>query len=324
MHAYAKLTSPSRPRLLSSVGIAGALLSFLLTACAWQRAHAAETQKHFTTPEEAAEALIAALKADDSKALLAIFGENAKDLVESGDPVADTAIRADVVERYEQAHSLEKQKDGSVVLEMGNNEWPFPIPLVKAGESWRFDTAAGQEEVIARRIGRNELSAIQVCLAYVDAQREYYSRNPDGDPLLHYATKVASAPGKHDGLFWETAAGEPPSPLGPFIARARAEGYEGKGKGRPYHGYYYRVLTAQGPAAAGGAYSYLAGDKMIGGFALIAYPADYDNSGVMSFIVNHDGVVYQKDLGPETATAAAQISEFNPDATWTRVDDADL
>ena len=260
-----------------------------------------------------------ALKSGDSKAMLAIVGEGGQGLVSSGDAVADKHARERFVAAYNEKHSL-VAGGGKVVLVVGRDDFPFPIPLVPDGPSWRFDTAAGKEEVINRRIGRNELNTIQVCLAYVDAQREYYASDPDRDGLLQYAQRFASSPGRRDGLYWTTNAGEPPSPLGPLVARARDEGYARRSKNPvAYWGYYYRILTAQGKDAPGGAYDYLAHGSMIGGFALVAHPAQYGVSGVMTFIVNQDGVVYQKDLGPNTAAIARTMKAFNPDSTWTKV-----
>jgi hypothetical protein len=205
-------------------------------------------------------------------------------------------------------------------LQVGADKWPFPFPLQQKGARWHFDSSAGAEEIINRRVGENELDAIQACLAFVDAEREYYSRNPQGEPLLQYAQKLASTEGHKDGLYWPTTGDEPLSPLGVQFARARGEGYFEKGvqPGTGYRGYIYRLLTAQGPNAAGGAYDYLVNGKMIGGFALLAFPVEYGNSGVMSFIVNHDGVVYSKDLGPDTAKAASAIAAFDPDSGWKR------
>lgn len=209
---------------------------------------------------------------------------------------------------------------GKVVLVVGRDDFPFPIPIVPDGPTWRFDTAAGKEEILDRRIGRNELNTIQTCLAYVDAQREYYARDPDRNSLLQYAQKFASTPGKKDGLYWPTKPGEPPSPLGPLVARARGEGYAKRSEGPvAYWGYYYRILTAQGKDAPGGAYDYLAHGRMIGGFGLVAFPAQYGVSGVMTFLVNQDGVVYQKDLGPKTEAIVRGIKQFNPDPTWEKV-----
>jgi len=280
-------------------------------------------QKIYATPEEAVKELIASMKSGDAKAMMAVLGQGSKDIVQSGDAVADKAGRERFVKSYEEANLLEKSGDSKVVLSTGKDNWPFPIPIVRDAAGWRFDAKQGREEILNRRIGRNELSAIQAAQAYVDAQREYYLSNPLRDKLLHYAQRLVSTPGKRDGLYFPTKAGERPSPLGPGFDRAKARGYErGKdaaGKPVPYHGYYYRILKRQGPDAPGGAYDYVAQGKMIGGFALVAYPASYGNSGVMTFLVNHDGVVYEKDLGPETAALAPKIKRFNPDRSWKRL-----
>jgi hypothetical protein len=262
-------------------------------------------------------ALVDAIKADDRKALLDILGPEGLTLVDSGDAVADRNARQRFAAEYDRAHRLEGG-GGKVVLHVGPDDFPFPIPLVPEGPVWRFDTRAGKEEILNRRIGRNELHAIQACLAYVDAQREYYSEDRNADGLREYAQRFASSPGKRDGLFWETKPGEPPSPLGPLVAQARIEGYGGARQATPvpYHGYYYRIVTAQGADAPDGAYDYLAHGRMIGGFALVAFPAQYGVSGVMTFIVNHEGVVYQKDLGPNTTAIARGLRLFNPDGSW--------
>jgi hypothetical protein len=273
------------------------------------------------SPEEVYKTLVDALRAGDRAAMLRILGADAKDLVSSGDDVADRLGWKRFVESYDKAHRLEAA-DGKVVLVVGAEEYPAPIPLVPDGEGWRFDADAGREEVLRRRVGRNELATIKVCLALVDAQREYYALGAGKTGYLEYAQRLISTPGKRDGLYWPTKPGEPPSPLGEFAARARAQGYGGKSPSTPFHGYLYRLLTAQGPAAPGGAYDYIARGRMIGGFAVVAYPADYADTGVMTFIVNHDGVVYQKDLGEATAKAANAMKTFNPDSTWQRVDPA--
>jgi hypothetical protein len=261
-----------------------------------------------------------ATKKNDTKAMLAILGPEAKSIIQSGDQVSDRAAFERFVKSYEEANKLVKSGDTQAILEVGKDAWPFPIPLVKEKAGWRFDTHEGKEEIINRRIGRNELDVIQVSLAFVDAEREYYQRDPDGDKLLQYAQKFISTKGKRDGLFWETKPGEQPSPLGPLVARARGEGYKGAGgKPIPYHGYYYRLLMGQGKDAPGGAYDYVVRGKMMGGFGMVAYPAQYGSSGIMTFIVNHDGVVYQKDLGPKTASIAQSMTRFNPDKTWTAV-----
>ena len=299
-----------------------AMLSLLVVAASVPSVgFAAETkQKNFASPEEASSALVGALKAGDAKATMDILGPGSKDIVQSGDAVADKAAGERFVKAYAEANKLEKSAD-KAVLNVGKDGWPFPVPIVKDGTGWRFDAKAGKEEILNRRIGGNELSVIQVVQAYVDAQREYYLLNPQKDKLRHYAQKFSSSQGKRDGLYFPTKAGEKPSPLGPLVANARAEGYSAQGasgKRIPYHGYYYQILKSQGPDAPGGAYDYVAQGKMIGGHALVAWPATYDNSGVMTFLVNHDGVVYEKDLGPDTAAAVQKITRFNPDKSWKR------
>ncbi len=296
------------------------LAAVLLLAAAVNPVSAANgaKQKSFATPEEAVQQLAAAVKVDDAKTLLQILGPGAKALISSGDAVADKKGRERFTKAYSEASKLEKSGDAKMVLSIGKDEWPFPVPLMKDATGWHFDANQGKEEILNRRIGRNERHAIQAALAYVDAQREFYLRNPQGDKLLQYAQKFMSTSGKRDGLYWPAGASEQASPLGPLYAAARAEGY-GKnenGKHQAYHGYFYRILKGQGPNARGGAYDYVAQGRMIGGFALIAYPAEYGNSGVMTFIVNHDGTVYEKDLGPESAGLARKISKFDPDKTW--------
>ena len=277
-------------------------------------------QRGFATPEEATTALVEAIKAGDRKAVLEILGPEGAALVSSGDAVADKKVGERFAAEYDRAHRLEGG-GGKVVLYLGPDDFRFPIPLVPDSITWRFDTRAGKEEILNRRIGRNELAAIQVCLAYVDAQREYYSEGRNADGLREYAQRFASTPGKRDGLYWKTKLGETPSPLGPLVARGRAEGYGPRrgGGAAPYHGYYSRILTVQGPDAPGGAYSYLAHGRMIGGFALVAFPARYGVSGVMTFIVNHDGIVYERNLGPRTAAVARAMKQFNPDPSWKKV-----
>ena len=279
---------------------------------------AAPGEKTFGSLDEAVDALVAAIRAADRKALVQILGPRGGPLVSSGDDVADRAAFQRFIAAYDRAHRLEGG-GGKVVLYVGDDDFPFPIPLVPDGARWVWDTDAGDDELLNRRIGENELSAIQVCLAYVDAQREYYSH---GTGILEYAQRLDSTKGKHDGLFWETKPGEPPSPLGPLVAEARAAGYRLPGRDGPvpYHGYFYRILAAQGPDAPGGADDYVVKGHMIGGFALVAYPAVYGRSGIMTFIVNQDGTVYQKDLGPKTAQAANAMKAYNPDATWARAE----
>src|SRR5262245_51775237 len=289
----------------------------LIFAMAQVALGAAPAQKVFASPEEASRALIDAAKAKDSKPLLDILGPEAKSFLDTGDAVSDRESRERFVKFYEESNSLVKSGDSKATLEVGKDKWPFPIPIVKESSGWRFDTKAGREEVINRRVGRNELDVIQVCLAFVDAENEYYRRNPLKEPLLQYAQKFLSTKGKKDGLFWETKSGEELSPFGSLVAQARAAGYTATaGKPTPYHGYYYKILTGQGANAQGGAYEYVVRGKMVGGFGMVAYPAQYGNSGVMTFVVSHDGVVYEKDLGPNTAQTAASMTKFNPDKTW--------
>ena len=281
----------------------------------------ASAQKTFSSPEEAVKAAIAAARSNNDKELLAIFGPQAKEILSSGDPVADKQRRAEFVAAYDQTNRLSTEGEDRILI-VGKQDWPFPIPVVQKGQSWMFDTEKGKQEVLNRRIGENELFTIQTMLAVVDAEREYAMKDRDRNGLLEYAQKFVSAPGKQDGLYWTAKGGEPQSPLGPIMTQARAEGYRAaapSGTPYPYHGYYYRILTAQGKEAAGGAYSYLVKGKMIGGFAVVAYPAEYGNSGIMTFIVNHDGKVFQKNLGSNTASAAKSMKEYNPDKTWIEV-----
>lgn len=282
--------------------------------------HAATpVQKVFPSSEAAVNALVSALKANDEATLRAILGRRGFDLIDLRPQPPEERRHERFLSAYATSNKLVPQGD-KVVLEVGDDSWPFPIPLVKTGAGWRFDPQLGEREVLARRIGRNELTAIDVCLAIGDAQREYASAEHDNDDVLRYSPRFFSTPGRHDGLYWESAAGEPLSPLGPFVAAAGID----PGSARapldrgPYYGYFYRILTRQGKNAKGGAYSYMAHGRMIGGFAVLAFPAHYGSSGVKSFMVSHDGEVFEKDLGPNTSAIAQKIQSFDPDPSWTK------
>ena len=282
----------------------------------------AAVAKRFASPEEAVKALKAAAEADDLVALKEIFGPDTKEII-SGDKVQDDSEIASFTKIIKESCELSKQGDDRIILNLGADNWPFPIPLVKEkGDQWFFDTLAGREEIVNRRVGDNELNTIKICRAYIDAQREYAGADRDGSEVLKYAQKVRSTPGKKDGLFWETTGNEEQSPAGPLMATATAEGYGKKKEGsepQPYHGYFFKILKAQGAAAPGGAYNYVINGNMIGGFALVAWPAVFGQSGVMTFIVSHTGKVYQKSLGPGTDEAARAMTVYNPDKSWTLV-----
>jgi hypothetical protein len=301
----------------------GAIVILTLTVCQLSLAATPAKQRSFATPEEAVKAAVGAAKSNNDKELLAIFGAQAKDLMFSGDAVADKQRRERFLAAYNEKNSIVTEGDNRIVT-VGKDAWPFPIPLVKKSDGWVFDTEKGREEILNRRIGTNELDAIQVILALFDAQREYAMKDRDGDKILEYARRFRSEAGKKNGLYWEAKAGEEPSPLGPIVVQAQKHGYTAQGAAvgqtlAPYHGYYFKILEGQGKNAAGGAYSYVVKGNMLGGFAFVAFPAEYGNSGVMTFVVNHDGKVFQKDLGKNTAKAAAAMKEFNPDKTWTAV-----
>lgn len=295
-----------------SVCLAGTALLFVCTA--------ALAQEAFETPEDAVTALVAAAKEGDKERLLNILGPEGEEVISSGDPVADNNARDTFVTAYDEKHSLEEEGQDTNILILGADDWPFPIPIVAEDDRWMFDTAAGEEEILLRRIGRNELQAIQASLAYVVAQNEYAALNLDRRRPPSYAQRIVSSEGQKDGLYWPSATGEKESPLGTLFAEASDEGYAFGGPPVPYHGYYYRILKRQGADAQGGPFDYVVDGRMIGGFGLVAFPAEYGNSGIMTFIVNHDGVVYQKDLGPDTEELAAQIDSFDPDETWAEVE----
>ena len=280
----------------------------------------ASAQQSFKSPEDAMTALVSATRDNWPKGVVAVLGSDGADIVSSGDKVADEEMRQKFLAAYDARHEVKKQGDDKAVMIIGAEDFPFPIPLARKGAAWQFDTAAGRLDILYRRIGRNELAAIQTCLAYVDAQNEYADKNRAGAAGASYAQRIVSRSRKKDGLYWPTAPGEEASPLGELVAQATTEGYAIGGDRIPFHGYYFRILTRQGPMAAGGEVEYVVHGKMIGGFALVAYPAEYGNSGVMTFVVNYAGTVFQKDLGERTAKLAERMTSFNPDQTWKKVD----
>ena len=280
----------------------------------------ANAQQAFKTPDDAAGALASAAKTGDPKAIVTVLGPDGEDIVSSGDPVADAATREKFVAAYDAKHQITMEGDNKAIVVIGNDDFPLPIPLVRKDGTWRFDTDAGREEILFRRIGKNELDAIQSSLAYVDAQNEYAEKDRTGGGKGLYAQRIVSSAGKKDGLYWPDAQNNDASPLGELIANATTQGYRIGGGRTPFHGYYFKILKKQGSAAPGGELDYVVKDKMIGGFALVAYPAEYRNSGVMTFIVNHNGTVYEKDLGPNTAKLAERMTTYNPDATWKKVE----
>ena len=301
-------------------------IAIALVALASLHAPAAEpsAQTKFARPEDAMRALVAAVRADDKAKLTAILGADSEEMISSGDPIDDRAQGRRFAERATERTTFETLDSGAVIAHIGSDAWPFAIPLTKDGDEWRFDTVAGREELLNRRIGRNELTAVAVSHAYVDAQYEYATSPRNGDGKRAYAQKVRSDPGKKNGLYWEDPSGKQPSPFGPLVAEAADEGYAPQEEGaapRPYHGYFYRILTAQGPNAAGGARNYVKDGRMTGGFALIAVPADYGSSGIMSFLVGPPGIVYQKNLGEKSAEIAAKITTYDPDGSWTPIRD---
>jgi Protein of unknown function (DUF2950) len=279
----------------------------------------AQAQQSFTSPDDAASALAAAVKSGAKQDMLKVLGADGEDIVDSGDDVADADSRGKFISAYDAKHSV-KVDGKKATLIIGADDFPFPVPLVHNKAGWEFDTGEGRQEILYRRIGRNELDTIQTILAFVDAEDEYADKDR-GEGIGVYAQRIVSSQGKKDGLYWPSDNND--SPLGQLAAEASAEGYKAGSEPQPYHGYYYRILTQQGASAPGGAMSYIVKGKMIGGFALVAYPADYGNSGVMTFIVNHAGTVYQKDLGEDTAARVKSLTSFDPDKTWTKVEQQD-
>jgi len=294
-------------------------VAILVTVCFPTRSMAQQPgQKTFSSAEHASNALVTAAQNNDEKAMLDILGPEGKQIVSSGDETEDAQSRANFVQRYQEMHRLVKEPDGTTVLYIGAHNWPTPIPLVNKGNLWYFDTEVGKREILYRRIGRNEISTIRVCQELVAAEKEFHSAQHN-----EYAEKIFSDEGQHNGLYWKAADGEPQSPIGPLVASAVAKGYSKslEGAPTPYRGYYYLILTRQGRNAPGGAKSYIVNGKMTEGFAFVAYPAEYRSSGVMTFIVSEDGVVYQKDLGRKTDVLAKAMKEYNPNSSWQKAED---
>jgi hypothetical protein len=312
---FATVLSASRfgkSALVGAVVVGLSVLGSLLGGCA------SNPGESFATPDDAVNAAVTAIRTDNQAELTRIFGPDAEAALSSGDPVSDQNNRALFLQKFDEQHRLVEGAEGSKILEVGASEWPMPIPLVQAGNGWRFDLAAGKEEMLSRRIGRNELDAIQTLLAIGDAQDDYLDQRPQG--IDEYATKFFSDPGQKNGLFWPVASGEQESPLGQLAAEAMAQGYTRSESGpTPYHGYIFRILTAQGSSAPGGARSYMANGRMTGGYAVLAFPAEYGRSGIMTFMMSEQGVVFQRDLGANTSSIAGGMMEFDPDLSWTVV-----
>jgi Protein of unknown function (DUF2950) len=296
-----------------------ASLAVLVTGCFLTSSSAQQPgQKIFSSPEDASNALVAATRSNDEKAILDILGPDGKEIVSSGDDAEDAQSRANFVEKYGEMHRLVKEPDGATVLYIGARNWPTPIPLMDKGGSWYFDTQAGKQEILYRRVGRNELSAIRVCQELVAAQKEFRSTHAD-----QYAPKIFSDPGQHNGLYWKAANGEAESPIGPLVAAAVAEGYTKTQAGAPtpYRGYFFHIVTRQGKNGPGGSRNYMVNGKLTGGFAFVAYPAEYRSSGVKTFMVGPDGVVYEKDLGPKTSIVAGTMKKYDPNSSWQEAED---
>lgn len=305
--------------------VTGALLAVLLSACdsgpETEKASSPDvsSQRHFDTPEQAVDALISAVRADGNDALLAILGPEYEDLLITEDKASEKVHRGKFNETYQEAHKLETAEDGTKTLVIGKNEWPFPIPLVNEKAGWRFDTHEGIEEIIDRRVGRNELAAIKTCNAVLDAQIKFASNDMNDDGVLEYAQQFSSTPGQRDGLYWDAPEGageEDISPLQRFVTEAGEYLSARESEDAPFRGYHFRILTSQGPNAKGGSYDYIIDGSMIAGFAIVAWPAEYGNSGVMTFVMNHEGTIYEKDLGDATAEVDTAMVAFDPDDTW--------
>ena len=310
--------APGGRRRAEGVLFAGALAALALALGGVASAAATATdEESFASPDQAAAALASAWRDESGAELIRIFGRQGVPLVRSGDHVADLSARRQMASDYDQKHQIEPEGPRKAVLTLGESAWPYPIPLVKVGDAWRFDVEAGEQQIIDRRVGRNEMQAIATARAYVQAQRDYAARRAKAGERPEFARKIGSAAGARDGLYWPASKSEE-SPLGPLVAAAEASGYgpPADTDHQPFHGYLFRVLTAQGPHAPGGARSYLEDGRLIRGFALIAHPVRYGDSGIMTFIVNQHGIVFEKNLGPDTAKAAAGVTAYDPDASW--------
>jgi len=304
------------------LAIISLLFLLLLLSSMPLTAQAVSGQKTFVSASEAVQALVTAARSGDPAQLGPILGSQAKELIASGDLGQEKQVLADFVKAYSQKHSISVEAQGIEHLQVGLGNWPFPFPIVRDGKMWYFDIDRGNEEIVDRRVGRNELGAIAVCEGYVQSQIEYASHGHDGNPSGVYASRFHSDAGEQDGLYWVTSEGKPASPMGPLVADAAVAEPQQSGATRaPYYGYLYKILTAQGPEADGGAKSYIVNGKLTGGFALVAYPAHYGSSGIMTFIVNQDDVIYQQDLGDNTADLASQITAYNPDSSWNAAQD---
>jgi hypothetical protein len=307
----------SSPRRFAPLALAAALLLFVPSSIAQQG-----NERTFASPGDATLALYNAVKSNDSATVAAIFGSNSNDILHTGDEVADKNMADNFIRRYEQMHRVVIEPDQTATLYIGAENWPLPISIIKnSSGAWYFDSESGKTEILQRRVGTNENDAIEILHALVDAQHDFASEPRNGEKTKHFALKFISDEGKQNGLYWKTDDNGTPSPIGPLLVSATSEGYNPQqGKASPFHGYYYRILTKQGSAAKGGARDDVVDGKLTRGFAFVAYPAQYRNSGVMTFIVDQDGVVYQKDLGPQTSDLAAAMKEYNPDATWESAD----
>ena len=301
-----------------------AFLVIFSPASAETVSEAGDVAKRFSSPEEAAKNLIEAAQDGNSSKISELFGQKYAEILSSGDDVEDKNNREKFLALAKEKSSIETQGENKAILQFGQSDWAFPIPVVKTGDQWAFDPELGMQEILDRRIGRNELSTMAAMKAYVEAQFDYASVDRDGDDVAEYAMKLRSEPGKFDGLYWEAEPGQPESPLGPLFAEAKAEGYLAKKpadqRPTPYHGYYFKILSSQGSSAPGGKYDYVINGNMIAGFALVAFPAKYGSSGVMTFIINHQGKLYQKNSGPKTSEIATALKKYDPDSSWDVVD----